>query len=255
MDGAGFPAFRTGLSDLRFTVPSPLSTTNGIRDRIGYLSRRNTYNPARENYRIIVPPNYTHQRTWGLFIWLDLNDAPRIPSDWPAVLAQKGFVTVLPSNIGNRRSSSDRFRVALDARHHMPRLFNIDHSRIIVCGWNGGARIASVLGVAYSDQFPNCIPMMGCVFYEQIPLGRNRFFPVAYTPKASFVDRAKGNRFIIVTSPADVLRQECQLVYQHGFKAGGFRDARLLTVPTANSLPNGKWLGKILNNFQAPSTR
>ena len=253
--GAAFPAFRTGLTDLKFTISSPSSTTNGIRERIGYFSRQTTYNPAREIYRIIVPSNYTHERTWGLFIWLDLQDAPRIPSDWPAVLERKGFVTVLPAKAGNRRSSSDRIRLALDARHHMPRLFNIDPTRIVVSGWNGGARIASLLGVAYADQFPNCVPMMGCVFYEQIPLGGNRFFPVAYTPKASLVDQPKGNRFIIVTSPADALRQECQLVYRHGFEANGFRDVRLLNVSTARALPDARTLGRILDNFQAVGAR
>lgn len=252
---AQFPPFRTGLSDLNLTVSSPFSGTNTLQSRIGYVSRRSTYNPAREVYRVIVPQNYTHARTWGLFIWIDMMDSPRFPRDWPSVLAQKGFVTVLLANAGNRRSSGDRIRMALDARHHMPRLFNIDHSRIIVSGWSGGARIASVLGVAYGDQFPNCVPMMGCVFYEQIPLGRNRFFPVAYTPNAAIVNRAKNNRFIIVTSQGDALGLECRLVYEHGFKANGFTDTRLVSVPTASSLPNGQWLGRILDNFLASGAR
>lgn len=246
---AAFPTFRTGLSDLRFTVSSPLSKAESIKDRIGYVSRRNTYNPERELYRIIVPQNYTHSRAWGLIVWIDPLDVPRIPSGWPALLAEKGYVIVLPANAGNRRTSTDRIRLALDARHHMPRLFNIDPRRIIITGWNGGGRIASVIGVAYPDQFSNCVPMMGCVFYEQIPLGRNRFFPVAYTPKTSMVDQAKNNRFIIVTSPGDVYGQECKLVYEHGFKKQGFRDVRLVNVPTAMAIPQAKWFRKVLEQF------
>jgi len=248
---AQFPPFRTGVSDLKFTVSSPFSTTNSLRDRIGYVSRRSSYDPAREVYRVIVPPSYTHSRAWGLFIWIDMMDTPRIPRDWPAVLEQKGFVTVLPVRAGNRRSSGDRIRMALDARHHLPRLFNIDHGRIVVSGWSGGARIASALGVAYGDQFPNCLPMMGCVFYERIPLGGNRFFPPAYTPNAAIVNQSRNNRFIIVTSPGDALGLECRLVYQHGFKAKGFTDVRLVSVPTASALPNGPWLARLLDYFQA----
>ncbi|MGB0578446.1 MAG: hypothetical protein ACPGVU_01975 [Limisphaerales bacterium] len=246
---AAYPPFRTGLSDLRFTVSSPLSTTESIKDRVGRTPRRSTYNPTRELYRVIVPPNYTPSKSWGLIVWVDPFDAPRIPSGWPALLAEKGYLIVLPANAGNRRNSTDRIRLALDARHHMPRLFNIDTRRIIISGWNEGGRIASVVGVAYPDQFPNCIPMMGCFFYDQIPLGRNRFYPVAYTPKASMVDKAKNNRFIIVTTPGDVLGQECKLCYEHGFKAKGFRDVRLVTLPTSMAMPQARLFRKVLNQF------
>ena len=246
---AAYPPFRTGLSDLRLTVSSPLSTAKSIEDRVGRTPRRSSYDPTRELYRVIVPQNYTHAKKWGLIVWIDPFDAPRIPSGWPALLAEKGYLIVLPANAGNRRNSTDRIRLALDARHHMPRLFNIDARRIIITGWNEGGRIASVIGVSYPDQFPNCIPMMGCFFYERIPLGRNRFYPAAYTPKASMVDLAKNNRFIIVTTPGDVLGTECKLVYEHGFRANGYRDVRLVTLPTAMAMPQARHFRKVLEQF------
>ncbi|MBG86003.1 MAG: hypothetical protein CMO80_03765 [Verrucomicrobiales bacterium] len=251
--GAAYPPFKVGLNDFNFTISSQLSTTNAVKARVGYFSRRTSYNPKRELYRVVVPPNYKHTERFGLLVYMAPFDRPTIPQDWLGVLAKHRLLIVLPANAGDKRSSADRIRMALDARYHMPRMYNVDGSRVIISGHGGGARLASVMGVAYPDQFPNTITFMGLLFYKAVPIKGNRQFPPAYTPDPKMVALAKNNRFLFTSVPATGTHLETVLCYRRGFKAEGFHDAHYMELAgNPYLLPPGKTLDKVLSYFQSP---
>jgi hypothetical protein len=251
-ESAPFPAFKVGLNDFNFTISSAQSTTNNVRARLGYFSRRTTYNPARERYRVIIPPNYNHDKPFGLMIFMSPFDNPTVPEDWPGVLARNNFLIVLPANAGDKRSSADRVRLALDARYHMPRLYNVDPSRVLISGHGGGARLASVIGVAYADLFPNTATFMGLLFYKPVTIKGNRQLPAAYTPTAGMIAQAKNNRFVFTSVPSTGTHLE-SVLGSRAFKAEGFHDSHYLELAgNPYRLPGGAVLTRVLRYFGGP---
>src|SRR5207248_2287400 len=108
---------------------------------------------------------------WGLFIWISASDAPRIPADWEAVLAARKLLFIGAVQSGNKRDILDRIRLAIDANVGMRKRCRIDGRRVYVSGFSGGARVASMVGVAFADLFSGAMPFMGVNFYTELPAG------------------------------------------------------------------------------------
>lgn len=245
---AGYAEFVHGRSTIRVPRSATQSGADEMRWRLHSQRRPEAMDIRKETFELIVPKEYSHQKSYGLFIWISSGDKPNVPRSWLPILAQHKLICVAANKSGNRRNIFDRMRMAIDVNHHLRSAFNIDPQRVHISGFSGGARVSSMLGVCYADMFPRTIPFMGVNYYQQVPAGKDRVFNPSYIPDDQVLLIAKRNcRFVLVTGEKDFNRINTKSMYEHGFKKDGFRFVRYVEVPKlAHRLPDATQLDGIL---------
>ncbi len=195
-------------------------------------------------FQILVPKNYRPEEAWGMFIWISPGDAPKIPADWEAVLATRKLLFVGAFQSGNPRNIFDRMRMAVDANVGMRKRCRIDPRRVYVSGFSGGARVASMLGVAFPDLFTGTIPFMGVNFYTELPVENGKRLGIDYIPDDEALAIAKKQcRYVLVTGEKDFNRVETHSAEENGFRKEGFTSVLCLEVPgLGHAMPPGEWL-------------
>ena len=255
---------RTGTYDTAFLVPAPNGSAGEVcrRFSIGFVS--SAYTLGKEKFRVIVPESYTNDLTWGLFLWMSPGYEPGIPKDWPEVLAKHKLVFVSPLNAGNDRhpdnrqaGAIERFRLGLDATYNMRLRYRVSPKRIYVSGFSGGARIASMLGVGYSDVYTGTIPVCGVNFYMTIPAPGNESWPPDYKTQTPYLNAAKTNgRFVLITGSGDMNRAQTAATYEYGFQQYGFSHVQYLEVPgMGHGIPGAEYLERALKFVENPGGR
>lgn len=190
------------------------------------------YNITNEQFHIIQPAAYSTNAAWGLFVWISPADDSRIQSELASELAKHRLLMISAHNSGNNRRTFDRIRLALDATYNMNRRFNLDRKRIYVGGFSGGARVASVLGVAYADIFTGTLCLCGVDFYQKIPFGKEQFYPVAYLPDPRVLTLAKRSAsYVLLTGELDVNRENTKNTFEKGFLRERFQNVLYVEVP------------------------
>ena len=173
-----FPEFKTGQYDITFEESSPDTAPAEVVRRLDVDQEPPAYDIATEKFHVWVPNAYAHDREWGLFVWVDAGDAPRIHEDWEKVLAEHKLLAIAAYHSGNRRHTASRMQLAVDAAFNMRRRFNITPRRVYISGVSGGGRVASMVGIAYADVFSGTFPIVGANFYKPIPApGRGPLSP------------------------------------------------------------------------------
>jgi hypothetical protein len=243
------PEFETGQYDITFEESSPDAAPAEVVRRLYVDEEPPAYDIATEKFRVWVPKAYAHDREWGLFVWVDAGDRPRIPADWETVLSEHKLLAIAAYRSGNPRHTASRMQLAVDAAFNMRRRFNITPRRVYISGVSGGGRVASMVGVAYADVFAGTFPIVGANFYKTIPGPGGRRYPPSFAPVGTILaDAKKRNRFVLLTGSKDFNRESTKNVYRRGFKAEGFRHVLYLEVPDmGHALPSGEWFAKGLD--------
>ena len=250
---AGYAKFKHGRTTLRVPQSAVQSGAEELRWRLHSMSLPGAFDIRKEKFDLIVPRDYTHDKSYGLFIWISPGSTPALPASWLPVLAQKKLIFVGAANSGNRRNIFDRMRMAIDVNHHIRSTFNIDPNRVHLSGFSGGGRVASMLGVCYADMFPRTIPFMGVNYYKQVPGEKDRVFNPSYIPDEQVLLIAQRNcRYVLVTGEKDFNRINTKSIFEHGFKQDGFRFVRYVEVPKlAHKLPSAEQFAKILGLIES----
>jgi predicted esterase len=138
--------------------------------------------------------------------------------------------------------------LALDATCNMCRQYKVDRRRIYVAGFSGGARIASMLGVAYADVFTGTLCICGVNFYKDLIVDKGRYYPATFAPDPSVLLLGKQNsRFVLVTGEHDENRENTRSALS-AFKREGFRQVVCFEVPgMSHAMAPGKTLGAALD--------
>jgi predicted peptidase len=204
-----------------------------------------------------VPKNYRSEEAWGLFVWISASDSPKIPAEWETVLAVRKLLFVGAFQSGNPRNIFDRMRLAVDANVGMRKRYRIDPRRVYVSGFSGGARVASMLGVAFADLFTGTLPFMGVNFYTELPAENGKQFGISYIPDDHALAIAKKQcRYVLVTGENDFNRVNTRSAEENGFRKEGFTSVLCLEVPgLGHAMPPAEWLEKGLEFLDAGKTR
>ena len=249
-----------GKFDAQFFVSPPYSSAGEVCRRFSITFIGSAYTLSKERFRVIVPETYTNDLSWGLFVWMSPGHEPNIPKDWPEALAKHKLLFVSPLNAGNDRhpdnrqaGAIERFRLGLDASYNMRLRYRISPKRLYVSGFSGGARIASMLGVAFSDVFTGTIPFCGVNFYMTIPAGGDQVWPPDYKTQVPLLNAAKTNgRFVLITGSSDVNRAQTLATYEHGFQQYGFSHVQYVEVPgMGHAVPGAEYLERALKFVEA----
>ena len=234
---------------ITFSESPPHSDPLEVKLRLSAAETPPAYDVKKELFDIFLPKNYRDSDPHGLFIWISASDKPAIPAEWEPVLAEKKLIFIGAHKSGNPRSVFDRMRLAIDANFNVRKLANIDPARVIVSGFSGGSRVASMLGVCYADIFPATLCCMGVNFYTDVatPDGKQTF-RLGYLPHDDFVKMAKQEcRYVLITGEKDFNLPNTQAVFTHGFLKEGFKAVELLNIPAqGHSPPKAEWLKKAI---------
>jgi poly(3-hydroxybutyrate) depolymerase len=250
----------TGKFDLQFHVSPPYSTSGEVARRFSAGVLSSAYTLAKERFQVIVPETYTNDLTWGLLVWISPGHEPNIPNDWPDIFAKHKLLFVSPLNAGNDRhpgnqqaGAVERFRLALDASYNMRLRYRISPKRIYVSGFSGGGRVASMLGVAFSDVFTGTIPICGVNFYMTLPAGGDQEWKADYKTQTPYLTKAKTTgRFVLIIGDNDINRVQTSASYQSGFKQYGFAYVEYVQVPgMGHAIPSGQYLDRALDFLDA----
>jgi predicted esterase len=238
-----------GTFDLQFQVSPPYSTSGEIKRRLSAAATTTAYTLSKEKFHVIVPDTYTNDLSCGVLVWISPGPKPSIPHDWPEILAKHKLLFVSPYNADNNRGAIERCRLALDASYNMRLRYRISPKRIYVSGFSGGGRVASLLGVAYSDVFTGTIPICGVNFYMTISAGGDQVWNPGYKTQPALLNTAKTNgRFVLITGDNDVNLHNTSAIYEQGFKQFGFEHVLYLQVPgMGHAIPSAEYLNRALD--------
>jgi hypothetical protein len=137
------------------------------------------------------------------------------------VLKEEGFIYIGPNDAGNKASIHRRFGMALDAVHNMTREYRIDPERVIISGFSGGGRVASMLAILYPDVFTQGgIYVAGCNTWHEMKWSEGSKNYINYSflrhgGKPKKIDVARKNRFVFHTGENDFNRINTTLTYEH----------------------------------------
>jgi predicted esterase len=240
-------------SDARFTQRAPYSDEAGITKHLGYTVPLPEYAITNELFELRVPENVGTNESWGLLVWISPSDHPTIPSGWDLELAKRHLLFVSAHRSGNSRHPLDRFRLALDATCNMCRRCTVDRRRIYVGGFSGGARMASMLGVAYADIFTGTLCVCGVNFYKDVAAAGGQYYPATFTPDPGVLVLGKRNgRFVLLTGEHDENRNNTERLAAKGFRSEGFRNVLYLEVPgLGHEMPSSAVIGQALDYLMA----
>ena len=148
------------------------------------------------------------------------------------MLAEKKLIFVGAFNSGNNRETPDRVRMAVDANDYLRQHYAVDPERVYVAGHSGGARVASMVGVAYADMFTGAACFMGVNYFRNLTGKDGTAYDMRYFPHPEIATIAvKDNRFALVTGEKDFNRDNTRTLYEEGFKADGFQGVKLFDIP------------------------
>lgn len=245
---AKLPPTALARTDLRFGQAAPYSDAEGITKHFGFTVPMPEYSITNESFELRAPETLAANEAWGLLVWISPDDDPTTPGDWDSELSKQHLLLVSAHRCGNTRHPLDRFRLALDATSNMCRRYKVDRQRIYIGGFSGGARIASMLGVAYADVFTGTLCVCGANFYRDIPASGGQYYLATFTPNPGVLLQAKrGGRFVLVTGDHDENRDSMSRIATRGFKGEGFRHVLYLEAPgLGHEMPSAKALATAL---------
>jgi len=246
---------------LQFTQSAPYATADEAKRRLGFKNTPPNYEISKESFRVIVPENSSTNSTWGLLVWISPSDEVRIPSDWVPEMERHRLLLVGALNSGNNRDAMDRARLALDATANTCRQYKIDRRRIYIAGFSGGARMASMIGVAWPDVFTGTLCVCGVNFYREVKTAAGGYYAAAYTADPRYLSMAKmARRFVLLTGENDMNRENTKILMENGFLQDRFSQVIYLEVPgMKHAIPSAVELNTALvyldtgNKPRAPS--
>jgi hypothetical protein len=246
-----------GLSVIQFKNVPVQAGPPEVKERLHCIENPGSLDPAKDAFQLLVPKNYRPEQRWGVLVWISPSDSARIPQEWEEVLAKHRLLFVGAMKAGNSRNILERIQLAVLASAGMRERFAVDERRVYVSGFSGGARVASMLGVAYADMFTGTASFMGVNFYTDLPSADGKkLYPPQYIPDDQVLEIAKRrSRFVLVSSERDFNKSDTRIVWEQGFKKEGFPAVAYMEVPgLGHSMPPAEWLEKALQFLDGPRT-
>jgi predicted esterase len=248
---------KPGASHVTFTESGPLSSAEQQHKRYSLkVEETHRFNIADESFEMLVPEGRADE-PYGLLVWVSPGGNGSPVKSFMPLLQQFHLIWIGANNSGNDRGLGPRVGLALDAVFNLKKQYNIDGKRIYAAGMSGGAKIASLLGVAYPDVFSGAMPICGVIYYRNIPLPSDphKIWPASYArPPIKLLDIARQtNRFALITGEHDMNREPTHEFYDKGFLKDRFQHVEYIEVPgMGHNIPEQQWIEKALTSLDAP---
>jgi pimeloyl-ACP methyl ester carboxylesterase len=252
---------RTGSFKTTFKERSELSDPKDVAGRISLSGeekdKTDRYDMTQESYSVYVPRSYTPETPHGLIVWIHSGDGGDMPTAYSPLMDKYKLIWIGPDKAGNSQSVvARRVPLALDAVHNMRKLYSLDDRRIYISGHSGGGRVASQVGVNYSDVFNGGVYVCGVSYWreENIPSEPGRhWFAGCKKPSSAAMSKAKSDgRYVLLTGETDFNREQTWVYYDRGYKRL-MDHALYLEVPgMGHSIAPPDWFEKAIVFLDAP---
>ena len=239
-------AGRTGSYRVRFEEASPHSSLEVLLQRLDLdLSAVEAIDPDAgrydlkgESFRVFVPPAYSPDADFGLFVWISPTPFGGFASpEMQSALEASRLIWVGADRVGNGRARWYRYLLALDAVHNMRQLYRIDEDRIFVGGYSGGGRVTSGLAMLYPEVFRGGFSLSGCDYPELLPVPDKpgAHWPPGFPapPKRTLREVKSSSRFVLLTGELDFNRAQTRKTYLKMLDEG-FEHVVYFQVPDAS---------------------
>jgi predicted esterase len=183
-------------------------------------------------WQVYIPDNNSG-RLPGLFVYVSPHNSGGIDPRWKAVMDQQNLIYIAADRSGNRKPVNRRMVMATQAVKVVAQRWPFDVKRIMVSGFSGGGRVASILATQYPEVFTAALYICGVDFWKK--------------SRAPKVDRLTQNRFVFLTGSKDFNRDETRRIYRKYLKAGAGH-SKLMVIPnSSHELPDARNLSEALD--------
>lgn len=195
-------------------------------------------------YRRIVPPDRTiswevylpdgaSNETPGVFIYISPRASGEIDPRWRKVMDQENLIYIGANKSGNRVHTNRRMVLATLAIRVLATQYSFDSGKIIVSGFSGGGRVASLVASQYPEAFTGAVYICGANFWKK--------------SQTRDVERILQNRFVFLTGTQDFNYLEMRRTWERYLSAGA-QYSKLLVVPgMSHELPDADSLTEAVN--------
>src|ERR1043165_4420113 len=82
------PPFQAGTSDVTLESSPDLCDIEEVKARFRASDKIPPYDVTKEKFKLIVPKAYSHAAKWGVFVYINADDAPGIPAEYEPLLEE-----------------------------------------------------------------------------------------------------------------------------------------------------------------------
>jgi predicted esterase len=191
------------------------------------------------SWQLYIPANASSEPP-GLLVYVSPTRSGRIHPRWRAVLDEQNLIYISADHSGNRIPTMRRMVLALMAVRAAATQYAFDVDRMMVSGFSGGGRVASILSTQYPEVFTGALYICGVDFWNK--------------RRAPKVDKLIKNRFVFLTGSRDFNRDEVRNIHGRYVKAGAINSELLVIPGMTHELPDQKVLSQALDYLSARST-
>jgi predicted esterase len=205
-----------GSADLSQTGAFTLSYT--AEELLGDEASRVAFAIANDEvitWEIYVPPDYSPDSPFGLFVYVSPKPSGKMPTKWRRVMDEHKLIWIGANKSGNRVVVGRRMLFAVLAVVAAERSYSVDAERLYVSGFSGGGKIASRLATVHADTFK------GGFFIGGVLVGRDAL------PRDSEV--MKTNHYVFLCGSKDQALRSCKQAYR-AYRADGLENTELMVI-------------------------
>lgn len=187
------------------------------------------------SWEVYTPNNDSGEKP-GVLVYVSPLKSGRIDSRWRAVMDQQNLIYIAANDSGNDVPVNRRMVLAIMAIRALAQQHSFDTEHIVVSGFSGGGRVASILAGQYPEVFAGALYICGVDFWKK--------------DKTPNIERLLQNRFVFLTGSRDFNRKETGQIYRRYLKAGA-QYSKLMVIPgMAHAHPDANALTEALDFLQ-----
>lgn len=222
--------------EVRFEKLGDWIVQGSDRKRFGWSWKPGKINLADESFVVVVPSNFANDYAHGLLVYISPTDRGWMLSrhlhreQLIELLHAEKLIYISANRSGNNRQPLERLQLALTAAANATSSYRIDRNRIVVAGFSGGGRMATIAGRYAPKLFGGVVAIGGCNFHRMVQAPDGKYYrPDMKLAPGIEQEIRKNVAFAFVSGPGDANYQST-LDISKAYRTAGFQ-VHVVDVP------------------------
>jgi len=168
----------------------------------------------------------------GVLVYISPTNSGELDPRWREVIDRHKLIYIAANDSGNRKYTNRRMVLATLAVQALAQQYHFRADKVVVAGFSGGGRVASLVASQYPQAFSGALYICGVNFWKK-----------SQTPD---VARVIQNRFVFLTGSRDFNLRETRQVYRRYLEAGAQHSKLIEVTGMAHELPDAAGLDEAL---------
>jgi hypothetical protein len=241
----------TGLEEYAAVGHGEFPKRMGWGEAKGYF-----YKIQEETFEVFVPDNYTKDKPFGVVVWVNSGDGGGMPKQYKEIFKKHKLIWIGANKGGNKEDTRRRANLALDARHNIMKLYNIDPNRVYISGTSGGGKASSLTAFSFPTLFKGGIFCIGVAVWQRVQVpGGNSFWPSKFAkpiPTSRMKVISKEGRYALMTGDKDFNQKEIKAYYDQVFSKSLENCKYYQTPGLGHSRIPAEWYEKAIIQLDEP---